>query len=91
MHEMHRNRQINGGDDDTDDCSPDEPCPTRRKVLVAVSWPFQSSRSILTLNLIEFFLELDGLLDSFKYNLHIEQSKSMQPTHITSYFTRPTS
>ena len=77
---------INGGDDDADDSSPDEPSPTCREVLAAVS----VLKNYIDLESDPLARKIDALLDSFKYNLHIEQSKSMQPTHITGYFSRTT-
>ena len=73
----------NGGDDDTDNCSPDEPCPMCHEVLIATT-------------VFKKYLDLESdplaqkLLDSFKYNLHIEESRSMRSTHITSYFSLAT-
>ena len=71
---------INGGDDDADDISP---VPTCREVFAAVSLV-----KYIDLEPDPLARKLDALLDSFKYNLHIEQTESSKPTH---YFSRTTS
>ncbi|KAF8239849.1 hypothetical protein L208DRAFT_1235806 [Tricholoma matsutake] len=60
------------------------PIPTRREILAAVSLV----KKYIDLVSDPLARKLDALLD---YNLRIEHSKSMQPTHITSYFSRTSS
>ena len=78
---------INGGDDDVDDDGLSEPYPTYKEVLAAVS----IVKKHIDLDSDPLARKLDAILDSFRYNLHIEHSKSMEPTLITSYFNRTSS
>ena len=75
---------INGGDNNVDDDAPDEPCPGRREVLTATAL----LKRYIDLEHDPLTRKLDALLDSFKYNLHLEEPRSMKPTEITSYFGR---
>ena len=78
---------INGGDDDTDDNGLSEPCPTYKEVLAAVS----IVKKHIDLDSDPLAQKLDAILDSLKNNLHIEHSKTMQPTLITSLFSHTSS
>jgi hypothetical protein len=75
---------INGGDNDVDDDAPVEPCPTRREVLQAAA-------------VINKYIDgvddpsarkLEGILASFKRQMRLEMSSSMNSTHLTDYFHR---
>ena len=81
------NALINGGDDDTDDNGLSEPYPTYKEVLAAVS----IVKKHIDLDSDPLARKLDAIFDSFKNNLHIEHSKTMQSTLITSHFSRTSS
>ncbi|KAF8239648.1 hypothetical protein L208DRAFT_1236572 [Tricholoma matsutake] len=75
---------INGGDNDVDDDAPVEPCPTHCEVLQAAA-------------VINKYIDgvddpsarkLEGILASFKCQMRLEMSSSMNSTHLTDYFHR---
>jgi hypothetical protein len=74
---------INGGDNDVDDDSPLEPCPTRREVFRAAS---VINRYVEHLD-DPLSRKLEAILASFGRQIHLEESRSMSPTRLTDYFT----
>ncbi|KAF8218789.1 hypothetical protein L208DRAFT_1419414, partial [Tricholoma matsutake] len=73
---------INGGDNDIDDDAPVEPCPTCRKVLQAASVINKYIDSVDD----PVACKLEGILASFKHQMRLEMSFSMNSTQLTDYF-----
>ncbi|KAG2354157.1 hypothetical protein BDR07DRAFT_1494994 [Suillus spraguei] len=74
---------INGGDDDIEDDSPLEPCPTHHEVFQAAS---VINRYIEHLD-DPIAHKLEAILASFRHEIHLEESRSMSATHLTDYST----
>jgi len=74
---------INGGDNDVEDDSPLEPCPTHHEVFQAVS-VINSYVEHLNDPLAR---KLEEILASFGRQIHLEESRSMSATRLTDYFT----
>lgn len=75
---------INGGDNDIDNDAPVEPCPTRREVLQAASVINKYIDSVDD----PVARKLEGILASFKRQMRLEMSFSMNSTQLTDYFHR---
>ncbi|KAF8232517.1 hypothetical protein L208DRAFT_1397341, partial [Tricholoma matsutake] len=73
---------INGGDNDIDDDAPVEPCPTCREVLQAASVINKYIDSVDD----PVACKLEGILASFKHQMRLEMSFSMNSTQLTDYF-----
>jgi len=73
---------INGGDNDVDDDAPVEPCPTHREVLQAASVINKYIDSVDD----PVACKLEGILASFKCQMWLEMSISMNSTQLTDYF-----
>ncbi|KAF8240718.1 hypothetical protein L208DRAFT_1231660 [Tricholoma matsutake] len=73
---------INGGDNDINDEAPVKPCPICHEVLQAA----------LVINKYidcvddPIACKLEGILASFKHQMQLEMSSSMNSTHLTDYF-----
>ena len=74
---------INDGDNDIDDDASVEPCPTHREVLQAAS---VIDKYIDTLD-DPVAHKLEGVLASFRRQMRLEMSHSMNSTHLTDYFS----
>jgi hypothetical protein len=68
----------NGGDDVDDNTADAEPCPTRREVLQTAV----IINKYLDLEDGPLARKLDTLLDSFKHDLRLRESKSLASTHL---------
>ncbi|OAX34269.1 hypothetical protein K503DRAFT_699038, partial [Rhizopogon vinicolor AM-OR11-026] len=84
---MVRNAQeegpINGGDDDIEDDSLLERCPTHHEVFQAAS---VINRYVEHLD-DPLARKLEATLASFGHQIRLEESRSMSPTRLTDYFT----
>ena len=79
-----RAKNIDGDGDDVDDDIPNEPRPTRREILNAVSTIgkcIEDSNDPLA-------PKLDTLLRTFNRELHFDETQRMRDTHLTNFFQK---
>lgn len=82
MREAEQMIEVNGGYDSDSDAVDQK--PTRKEALTAA---FALRSYVADIN-EPFARKLEGILASFGRQTRLEETQSLEPTHITDYFTR---